>query len=198
MRYFSITEVVRAIIGSSFLGFLMGGLYNSLSTLISCTCRLLGVWITVLRSHSISNCKECTIQKKEAASVARKSVYDLMFFVVFGVLYVFLCYLTLDGAHRFYVLIPLIIVFFLSKQTLGVVFEKIILIIYNVVYRAVFFVLYVLTFPLRIVYRLTYKLLERPFKCAFKFLEHVVSAIHIRKKQKQIYKYFKSSPTIFS
>ena len=198
MRYFSITVIVRAIISSTFLGFTMGGLYNSLSTLISCTVKLLGVWITVLRANSVSELKKRTVKKQSAVSAVRKNVYDLIFFIVFGVLYVFLCYITLDGAHRLYVLIPLIAVFFISKQTLGIVFEKIILYIYNAVYSLLFLILYALTLPLRITCRPVYKLIERPIKYALKLLNRAIVAMRIRKKQKQIFKYFKSSPTIFS
>ena len=198
MKYFNVIESIRAIICSSFLGFFMGGLYNSLSTLISCIRRLLFVWITVLRSHSFSDFKKSTVRNDGKASAVRKNVYDLIFFTVFGVLYIFLCYLTLDGVHRFYVLIPLIVVFIISKQTLGIIFEKIILFAYNLLYRVAFLMLYVLTFPLRKAYRLAYKLFERPIKYALNLLKGIVSAIRIQKKQKQIFKYFKSTPTIFS
>ena len=198
MKYFNVIESIRAIICSSFLGFFMGGLYNSLSTLISCTRRLLFVWITVLRSHSVSDFKKSTVRNDGKASAVRKNVYDLIFFTVFGVLYIFLCYLLLDGVHRFYVLIPLIVVFIISKQTLGIIFEKIILFAYNLLYPVAFLMLYVLAFPLRKAYRLAYKLFERPIKYALNLLKGIVSAIRIQKKQKQIFKYFKSTPTIFS
>ena len=198
MKYFNVIESIRAIICSSFLGFFMGGLYNSLSTLISCIRRLLFVWITVLRSHSVSDFKKSTVRNDGKASAVRKNVYDLIFFTVFGVLYIFLCYLLLDGVHRFYVLIPLIVVFIISKQTLGIIFEKIILFAYNLLYPVAFLMLYVLAFPLRKAYRLAYKLFERPIKYALNLLKGIVSAIRIQKKQKQIFKYFKSTPTIFS
>ncbi len=195
MRYFSIQDVLGAIFSSSLLGLFAGGLYNSLSTLISCISGLLGILVRVLRSDSI-NCANSTVQHTTAVSAARKNVFDFIFFFATGGLYLLLCYLTLDGIHRFYVLLALIITFFISKKTLGVVFENIILFVYKIMYSIAFYIIYVLTYPLRIAFKLLRSVLRRPLMCALSLFHSFVFALHIAYKRRQIRRYFKSTPLI--
>ncbi len=196
MRYFALADVARAVLFSSLLGFLMGCVYNSLSTLISCTYRLITICFDVLRSHSIKQCVKHYPPENTAVSNVKRSIYDLLFFVGCGIEYIILCYLTLDGVHRLYVLVPTVVAFFISKNTLGAIFEKLICFAYTAIYRGLFCVLYLLTYPLKVVCRLVYKLLTKPLGRLISFLKRRTDALQMRKKQRQIQDFFKSAPLI--
>lgn len=195
MRYFDIHDICDAIFSSSLLGIFAGGLYSSLSTLISCILGLFGVLVRALRSNSI-RCAKNAVRSRTAISSIRRNVYDFIFFVIVGILYVFLSYLTLDGIHRLYVLLALIFAFFISKRTLGVVFENIILSVYKVVYSILFCLTYVITYPLHLIYRLLFNLLKRPFAYAVTLFRSCAFKLRIARKQRQIRRYFKSTPLI--
>lgn len=195
MRYFDVYDICAAIFASSILGIFAGGIYRSLSTLISCTFGLFGIFPRALRSNSIRFTKNVA-RNHIAISSFRRNVYDFLFFVIVGIFYVFLSYLTLDGIHRLYVLFALIITFFISKKTLGVVFENLILLVYKVVYSILFCFAYVTTYPLRLIYRLLFNLLKRPFAYFLALLNCCAFKLRIAHKQRQIHRYFKSTPSI--
>ena len=195
MRYFDVYDICAAIFASSILGIFAGGIYRSLSTLISCTFGLFGILPCALRSNSIRFTKNVA-RNHIAISSFRRNVYDFLFFVIVGIFYVFLSYLTLDGIHRLYVLFALIITFFISKKTLGVVFENLILLVYKVVYSILFCFTYVTTYPLRLIYRLLFNLLKWPFAHSVALLNCCAFKLRIAHKQRQIHRYFKSTPSI--
>ena len=195
MRYFDVRDICAAIFASSILGIFAGGIYRSLSTLISCIFGFFGISVRALHSNSI-RCAKNAVQDHAAISSIRSNVYDFLFFVIVGILYVFLSYASFDGIQRFYVLVTLIVAFFISKKTLGVVFENIVLLIYRVAYSILFCLTYVITYPLRLVYRLLFNLFKRPFAHAITLFASYAFKLRIAHKQRQIRRYFKSTPLI--
>ena len=195
MRYFTLTDILRAILCSSFLGFIMGGIYKSLSTLIFCIYRLLTVIFAVFKSRSILSLREQASIKPHSTG-GGKNAYDFVFFIVFGVSYILLCYIALDGVHRLYVLLPAILTFFVSKCTLGSIFEKAVFGLYALAYFITFNLLFVFSYPLRIVIRYLQRLLSVPAKRVIGWGSAVTNKKLIKKKQRQIKAFFKSASLI--
>ena len=192
MRYFTFSEISRALICSSILGLLAGGIYNSLSTLFSCVYRLLSLGRAVIRSTSVSQCRvHASIDNEH--SVLAMGVFDFIFFTVLGCAHILFCYLTMDGIFRFYILITSIIAFFVSKKIFGAIFEAVIVRIYTAIYCMSFAVVFVLTYPLRLIWRLTKRIFSAPIKRAEKVITTLIISRLIAKKQKQIFIFFKSA-----
>ena len=194
MKYFSLFDVLRAILRSSLLGFIMGGIYNSLSTIIACTCKLFGVGVYAIRSSSLSDWHKAF--KPQEWRSSSKNAYDFVFFACFGVMHIMLCYLSMDGVLRLYILIPSVITFFVSKNTVGAIFKKVIIGIYTLVYRILFFLLYVLTYPLRILGCAIITLFSPLLKRIIYIIHKTNKKLLMRKKERQIVSYFKSATKI--
>ena len=194
MKYFSFSDIIYALLCSSALGFIMGGIYNSLSALTGCVRKLLCVGIDAVRSPSISHCKSrSSLNKRQGASV---NVYDFVFFLSFGAMHILLCYLTMDGVQRLYILIPSIITFIVSKNTVGAAFEKIIIWIYTPVYRILFILLFVITYPLRLIVCGMKILLTPLFKRIVLLINKTrINSLH-RKNKRQIQRFFDSAAKI--
>ena len=191
MKYFALAELLRAIICSSILGFFLGCIYNSLSTLVSAISRIITVGLSVIRSHSIRDDVSGNLHKNKVTTAIQKNIYDFLFFTICGLLYLIVCYLTLDGVHRFFVLALTVASFIISKNTFGALFEKTISVIFNIIYRALFLIIYVLTYPARILARLVLKMLTRPAMRLFDWYIGIKESVHIRIKKKEIRNFFK-------
>ena len=194
MKYFSFFDIIRAILRSTLLGLIMGGIYASLSTIISCTCKLFGVGVAATRAPTISDCRMAlTLRQRRSNS---QNVYDFVFFACFGAIHILLCYLSMDGVLRLYVLIPSIITFIVSKNTIGAVFEKIIVRIYASLYRILFMLLFVVTYPLRL-FACGIKILLLPLFIRIVLIINKtrINSLH-RKNKRQIQRFFDSAAEI--
>ena len=194
MKYFSFDDILYALLSSSLLGFIMGGVYGSLSTIISCTRKLLGVGVAAMRSPSLSDCRKASILQ-EGHSGSR-NVYDFIFFACFGATHILLCYLTMDGVLRLYILVPSIITFIVSKNTVGAIFERLFICLYTVVYRISFTLLYLLTYPLRLICRGITLMLSPLYTRIVRITIKIKNNLLIRQKKRQIRLFFKSASKI--
>jgi hypothetical protein len=194
MKYFSFSDFAYALMCSSTLGLIMGGIYNSLSTIIASICKLLWVGIDALISPTISRPRAIT--ESPVGRNAMANVYDFVFFLTFGAAHILLCYITMDGVQRIYIIIPSIITFIVSKNTLGALFEKIFIGIYTPVYRILFTLLYLLTYPLKLLYRGMKILLLPLFKRIALFIEKTRINTLLRKKKRQLRIFFNSATKI--
>ena len=192
MKYFTLGEILSSAAGLSVLGFCMGCIYNSLSTIMSSLWYLLSVGFRVAKSNSIHGYRTALSDHKQ--HTATKSIYDFIFVLCYGVFFLLICYLSLDGVVRLYSLAASLIAFFISKKTLGRMFDKIILLISRALYRAAFCIVFILTYPLRVIVSLLKKALSPLLRRIVALTSFIGYSISINKTRKQMRRFFNTIP----
>lgn len=192
MKYFALGDVLYSLASLSLLGFVMGGIYNSLSTIMSAIGYLLSVGIKVARADSIHGYRKAHLN--QGKHTATESIYDFIFILCYGVIFLLICYLTLDGVVRLYSLIVSVAVFFISKKTLGRMFDKIILYVSHALCKAVFCIVFVLTYPLRVIVSILSKVLSPIVRWLVSLITFIDYSISIHKTRKQMRRFFNSIP----
>ena len=174
MRYVSANEILFSLLLSIAFGFMSGGLYKSA---VCVTNGVKGIFLTTLRVWKTSTIRgflsENAWQKSERLGTKR-NVFDFFFFLILGILYIVLCYLTLDGVFRIYMLIFAAASFFISKITLGALFERVIDFVFKILTGGVFIILFIITLPLKGIFNSLKKLLSPP-------IEHILLYFKKRK-----------------
>ncbi len=188
MKYFALGDVLYSVALLSLLGLFMGGIYNSLSTILSSIRYILSVGIRVARSNSIRECSTGLSNQKKC--IATASIYDFIFVLCYGASLLLICYITLDGVVRLYSLIASLIAFFTSKKTLGRIFDKIILQLSHTLCKAVFCIVFILTYPLRIIVSILNKALSPLARRISALITFIVYSISFYKARKQMRRFF--------
>ena len=192
MRYFSAYEILRAIACSSILGAIAGCVYSALSTLFSCIWRLLCIVLTVFSSTKPNQCIAHASLSKRHSGIA-SLIFDIIFFVGYGVAHILACYVTMDGIPRIYVIIPSIAIFFVSKNTMGEMFERLIVCLYTAIYCIAFVAVFLITYPLRILWRISKRLMTPPILYTVHLIVTLLNERLMKKKEKQIRAFFASA-----
>ncbi len=144
MKSFELTQVFFSVFASALFGIILGGLRGAISDLLFYLKRILFVPIELLSGHQAPK-KNHNISRGLAAHLG-----DFLFFTITGVLYILLCYITLDGVPRLYMLAIALASYFLSNKTLGKFFNKLLSFVSGAVYRIEFWVLFPIFKPLGI------------------------------------------------
>ena len=149
MKYFELVDVLRAVIVSFFYGAVFGGVYSSYNAITDGVCRFFLLPLSVLSASGISEMQREDEKKGKRRFKARQNASDFVFFLILGFSYILMTYILLDGIFRVYVLLLFLIGFFLSRKTLGALFEKVFKFLFDIAYKLSFVAFYVLVFPLK-------------------------------------------------
>ncbi len=164
MRYFSANEILISLIFAIFFGIASGGLYKSAECLTSSVRSVLSTVTSVWKASSIFDLNKEKSEQNNKMIHIKQNTFDFFFFIFLGTLYIFLCYLTLDGVFRIYMLIFAAASFFISKKTLGVLFRRVITFVFTILRWLVFVILYILTLPIKVTFRAVVRILSPPIR----------------------------------
>ncbi len=151
MKFFTVAEILNSVFLSAFSGVIFGCVYECFEAILSCTRKILNIFYDVIRVLPLFSRKNVNniIKNKECvkASAFTGNLYEGTFFFIFGIFFILLLYITLDGIFRVYILATVLIFFVLSKRYLGAPAAKAINKILNSVYTVVFWSVLILFIP---------------------------------------------------
>ena len=194
MKYVALADILSSVAQLSLLGFFMGCIYNSLSSIISFVWYILSVGIRVAKSNSIHGYRTGPSSKEQC--IATDSIYDFIFVLCYGALFLLICYLTLDGVVRLYALIASLIAFFISKKTFGRMFNEAILRLSCALCRIAFCIVFILTYPLRTIVSILKRVLSPVMVRIISLTNRMAYTMSIYKTRKQTQRFFNSIPKI--
>ena len=149
MIFDTFSEVLLSVVFSFAYGFLFGAVYRSISTIFYSVKRVILLEIYVLKAISITEYRSFKRINSANQNHIEQNIYDFTFFLIFGALYVIVCYLVSDGVFRFYLFAITALAFILSLKTVGMVSDKIIYHILYFIYSSSFALLFILSFPIK-------------------------------------------------
>lgn len=178
MRYFSNSEILFSLIYAINYGILSGGFYKSALCLFRWLKELLKLPIIIWKSSNPFGFMLKKDRQNNEFNRIKNNLFDFAVFMLFGILYIILCYYTLDGVFRIYMFIFTALSFFISKNTLGAFFERLINLIFSPLYKLSFWLLYFLTFPIKRLFGALIKLIKPP-------IYYLILLIQRRKSKKK-------------
>ena len=129
MIFFTFSEIVISLLCSIFLGVIFGGVYFASELLLSF---VKGSFLIIPRAFllsrklSITNMKiQINAMKRVKLFAVEKNIFEFFVFLFFGISFIVLSYITLDGSLRAYMLIPLCLFGFISYKYLGNFFSSV-------------------------------------------------------------------------
>lgn len=167
MRYFSVYEIIRSIFFSALSGVVLGCIYKAsvcvLVAIKSCVLFIPSV-INLLPGFKISRIHELIrFQKIHSINPASKNVFEFCLFLFFGIYFILLNYIILDGIFRIYILFILIAMFFVAIKTFGKFFSYIFYRSFDLIYFSALFIACVMLFPIYNILRLIFI----PLRCLY-------------------------------
>ena len=145
MIYFESAEIFYSIIFAFLFGIITGIAYRSVYTLGTGLILLFRAFSLLFSNIKFKSILVFSVKKKSNDFKMFNHFFDFIFFFTIGILYICLTYLTLDGVLRVYVLIIAALGFFISRNTLGVALEKIVLLfieLVNTTWTLILFILF--------------------------------------------------------
>ncbi len=188
MKFFEFSEVILAIVSSFIFGVLYGGIYSSFNVVTEGIIKILKIPQVVFLSSNIKALQDNKYQTNKSVIII--NVCDFLFFLFFGLGYILLTYIMLDGIFRFYMFVFCILGFWISQKTLGTIFERILAFVFNFFYRFLVNISYVLIFPLKLFFRL---LIIPMFNYVVLFKRKRTSKVLLSKKMHKIKFLFEKS-----
>ena len=191
MKYFSANQILLSLIFSMLFGIAAGGLYKSASCTVSGVRCIFKSVISACKSSSFSDFNDKKQGQKHKIVYINQNIFDFFFFTTFGILYIVLCYITLDGVFRIYTLIFSAASFFISKNTLGAFFTRFINFIFGILTRVVFIFFCIVTLPLKVLIKIIVRLMSAPTKRFIMRLKKRRSTKLMKKKRSEAEAFFK-------
>ena len=191
MKYFSANQILLSLIFSMLFGIAAGGLYKSASCTVSGVRCIFKSVISACKSSSFSDFNDKKQGQKHKIVYINQNIFDFFFFTTFGILYIILCYITLDGVFRIYTLIFSAASFFISKNTLGTFFTRVINFIFGILTRVVFIFFCIVTLPLKVLIKIIVRLMSAPTKRFIMRLKKRRSTKLMKKKRSEAEAFFK-------
>ncbi|MBE6643893.1 MAG: hypothetical protein E7612_00780 [Ruminococcaceae bacterium] len=191
MKFFTVYEIFISIILSAATGFLYGGFFCASENILIFLKKIISIFhisISVISKKEEKRFLERIFEyRKFNLTVIERTVLDFLFFTLFGVGFIILSYVTLDGYIRLYLIFLTLLFFFISckffRKIFVVVFDRILGIIYNIFLLCVSIALFPLYKLLKFIFNFIKKI-ARPIKriCMLKRSNRLV-----KKKLKKIY-----------
>lgn len=166
MMYFTFQETLTAFLTFLAFGFLSGAVYECLRCFFTDIGLLLSVVLAawksaLLRDKDMREKIFVRAAEKELPPV-RREICGFIFTVLFGVCFLLLNYLLLDGSFRLYLLFGAIISLSLFEKLLGIPSRRWIRAGFSRILRVLYFLLRIFFFPLRFLLRFFAKRLLDP------------------------------------
>lgn len=169
MKFFTGIEFLRSIIITSTAAFALGCIYKMAHALLLAVCRTVLILYHVcvaIRNRKTRKLHE-SIKELESFNISIKglslNVFEGVLFTLFGIVFIILLYVALDGVFRFYVFVLFASFFILAANTLGEGAATLFNMIFQKVYALFFILVYVTVLPL-------YLLIEKALKLISKML----------------------------
>lgn len=157
MMYFTFREMLVALLSYLAFGFFAGWVYECLRCLFADIGLLFAVVPAAWKSALLRDKgeREAVFRKatdKELPPVKRE-ICGFVFTLFFGVTFLLLTYLALDGVFRLYMLAAALFSFAVFEKLLGIPSRKLALAGFSRVLRVLFVLLHLVFFPMRVVLR---------------------------------------------
>ena len=191
MIYFSFSQILISIFASVALGIISGGIYKSISLIFSLLFYIIKILPTALCADSYKKHTSPFSNHKTSTSCINRTISDFIFFTLLFSLYICLIFITMDGVFRLYIMAFMLIGFFTSKRTLGWIFEKILVFLFNFFYNIIFSIMYILFFPINLTFKKIRTILIYRLEILKRKLIMHKSKVTSQKKAKEIQAYFK-------
>ncbi len=153
MIYHSFNEFLFAILVFLIYGIITSGIYISQNVLISWTKRFIKIPIITFKNNKIFSNK-----KHKNSLLLRYHITDFILFTLFGIGYIVLQYIALDGAFRIFFLLIFLFGFYISQNSIGQLIKFILNFILKLLYEIAFRIFNIFVFPIRFIIKLILKL----------------------------------------
>jgi len=150
MRYFTLKEILFSAVLFSLFGIVAGIMYFVVFVNKYRVKKIILCGLYVLKSKSFS--PGISIRQSKSAKVFEKiteTFFEFSFFLVGGIIFIFLLYVGCDGVFRVYTLIITLLFAYLSYVLLNKLFKRIVNSVLDKLFFAVYSILYAFTYPLR-------------------------------------------------
>ncbi len=139
MKFFTFSEICLSV----FYAFAFGLAFGFVSSLIkvfflylNCILQIPSKIWRISSNFSLKKIKEETKIKSESLNNVLCFFKDFISVTAFGVAFILISYIANDGVFRFYMLVISVLCAYLSKRTLGSIFEKASIRIFSFIYAA--------------------------------------------------------------
>ena len=157
MMYFALDDHLRASILYFILGALCGASYKPMNTVSDFIKQLIVLPYNAWRTNSpFFNKTDCPRFK---ISTGQGHVSDFFFFLVCGLAFTTLSYITLDCAVRLHNIIIFILSFIIIGRLVSEPFCILLSKLFSIIYRCIFFFMYFILLPLKCIFIFLGKLL---------------------------------------
>lgn len=189
MIYFTTFEIIRSIIAAGSLGLFFGCFFSAAENTLASLKLLFALPYESYRlskNYALLKEKRIAPRKKSPLTKIARNVFEFFFFLLFGIAYIALVYVFLDGVFRIYFTLITIFTFFVGKRFLGAPFCK----IYDLLFRGIYLVLMIsLSFiyiPLSFIFGIIKSIALLAFSPLEKRYRIIYSKYLINKKIKEI------------
>ena len=149
MIYHSFIEFISAIILSLMYGIITAGIYISQDALLFWLIRFIKIPIITFKNE------KAFVNKTQKNSLRlRHHIADFIFFTLFGVGYIIIQYIALDGAFRIFFLLIFLFGFYASWRWVGKLIKIIIDLAFKFLYGIALRVFKIFTFPLKMLIKI--------------------------------------------
>ena len=189
MIYFSIKEIVSAIVSFFILGCFFGGVYNSSLILLNFFKKVLVLPIysykkynRTLKSHII------TRQKRKSKSFI--NIFDLLFILIISIFFILFSYVFLDGSIRLFSLFFFILGYILSLNFLSGYITTVLTKATDFLFSLILLLCFIVLYPAFSIINIIKKLIEPIISLVRNRLKIIKNKRIILKKSKLIEKFF--------
>ena len=189
MIYFSFYEILKALVAFFVLGCLFGGFYNCMGHLI-----LFFKELILIPKSSYLKYKKIPYKYKKTRQNSFSNItlffIDFIFIFIFGISFILLSYIVLDGDIRMYSLLLVFIGYVLSLKVLGAFFPVLISKLSNIIIIILKKLFFIILYPLFFLCDNIIKLISPIIKIITNRYKILKFRLLVLQKKKQIEKFF--------
>ncbi len=158
MIFFSLWEILISVLTASLSGFVFGLFYMASGAIFSSVKEIFFLLPRALINIPHFKLKNWGIPKGNRSSrKLSREIFDFFSFLIFGIAFIVINYLVLDGVFRVYFFIFVLIFFLIAKKTLGSAFSIAYSRAFDFLYKRIFVLISLFILPL---YKLIRKITE--------------------------------------
>ena len=161
MKFFTSFEIFRAVFLSAITGLIFGAVYIASERIIFWIHRIIYLVPNTIKSIPQFSLSEIIRKNKNKPAVKysqiSKNIHEGILFFLFGLAFILLLYIALDGLFRLYVLLIVVIFSLISVKSIGKLIARSLECFFSAVYAFLYRLLLVIFYPF-------YRLLSRILK----------------------------------
>ncbi len=180
MIFFTAREILISVLSAAAFGFAFGVFYTTSHAVFFSLYDVVMLFLRVIRNIGSFRAKDKhTPQKNRKASRLSCEVFDFLSFFIFGIIYLIINYLTLDGVFRIYPLIIAAAFFFMAKATVGKSTSYFYLYLFNRIYGVLYIILSLIFLPI-------YKLIKKIRRTVLVLISPIKNKIDKRRAKRLV------------